>query len=130
LHVSAIIAAGGRGSRFGGTQPKQLQLLAGIPILKRTVDAFLNGYAFDEVVVALPADLAANPPSYLDDVIVVEGGERRPGFGCERRSCGRAQLAGDRHPRCGSAARNHRSHRAHDRGGSEARCGDCRASGA
>jgi 2-C-methyl-D-erythritol 4-phosphate cytidylyltransferase/2-C-methyl-D-erythritol 2,4-cyclodiphosphate synthase len=77
VHVSAIIAAGGRGSRFGGVQPKQLQPLAGVPILKRTVDAFLNGYAFDEVVVALPSDLAANPPAYLDDVIVVEGGERR-----------------------------------------------------
>jgi len=77
VHVSAIIAAGGRGSRFGGTQPKQLQPLAGVPILKRTVDVFLNGYAFDEVVVALPSDLAANPPAYLDDVIVVEGGERR-----------------------------------------------------
>jgi 2-C-methyl-D-erythritol 4-phosphate cytidylyltransferase/2-C-methyl-D-erythritol 2,4-cyclodiphosphate synthase len=77
VHVSAIIAAGGRGSRFGGTPPKQLQPLAGIPILKRTVDAFLHGYAFDEVVVALPSDLAASPPAYLDDVIVVEGGERR-----------------------------------------------------
>lgn len=77
MHVSAIIAAGGRGSRFGGAQPKQLQVLGGVPILKRTVDAFLHGYAFDEVIVALPSDLAANPPSYLDDVIVVEGGERR-----------------------------------------------------
>jgi 2-C-methyl-D-erythritol 4-phosphate cytidylyltransferase/2-C-methyl-D-erythritol 2,4-cyclodiphosphate synthase len=88
LHVSAIIAAGGRGSRFrlrasrfggqvGDEPPKQFQLLAGVPILKRTVDAFLNGYAFDEVVVAVPPELAANPPSYLDDVIVVEGGERR-----------------------------------------------------
>ena len=77
MHVSAIIAAGGRGSRFGGSQPKQLQMLAGVPILKRTVDAFLQGYAFDEVVVALPSELAANPPSYLDSVIVVEGGERR-----------------------------------------------------
>jgi 2-C-methyl-D-erythritol 4-phosphate cytidylyltransferase / 2-C-methyl-D-erythritol 2,4-cyclodiphosphate synthase len=77
VHVSAIIAAGGRGSRFGGAQPKQLQPLAGVPILKRTIDACLHGYAFDEVVVAVPADLAANPPSYLDDVIVVEGGDRR-----------------------------------------------------
>ena len=77
MHVSAIIAAGGRGARFGGERPKQLQPLAGVPILKRTVDAFLNGYPFDEVIVALPSDLAANPPSYLDDVIVVEGGERR-----------------------------------------------------
>ena len=77
MHVSAIIAAGGRGSRFGSGQPKQLEMLAGVPILKRTVDAFLQGYAFDEVVVALPSELAANPPSYLDSVIVVEGGERR-----------------------------------------------------
>jgi len=77
VHVSAIIAAGGRGSRFGGSQPKQLQMLAGVPILKRTVDAFLQGYAFDEVVVALPPELAVDPPSYLDSVIVVEGGERR-----------------------------------------------------
>ena len=88
MHVSAIIAAGGRGSRFrsrpsrvGGPPeddaPKQFQMLAGVPILKRTVDAFLQGYSFDEVVVALPAEIAAHPPSYLDDVIVVEGGERR-----------------------------------------------------
>ena len=77
MHVSAIIAAGGRGSRFGGTQPKQLVTLAGVPILKRTVDAFLNGYAFDEVIVAVTPELATNPPSYLDDVIVVEGGARR-----------------------------------------------------
>ena len=52
-------------------------MLAGVPILKRTVDAFLQGYAFDEVVVALPPEIAADPPSYLDEVIVVEGGERR-----------------------------------------------------
>jgi len=77
VHVSAIIAAGGRGSRFGSSQPKQLQMLAGVPILKRTVDAFLQGYGFDDVVVALPAEIAVNPPSYLDRVIVVEGGERR-----------------------------------------------------
>ena len=62
---------------MGGAQPKQFQPLAGVPILKRTVDALLNGYTFDEVVVALPSELAAHPPSYLDDVIVVEGGERR-----------------------------------------------------
>ena len=77
MHVSAIIAAGGRGSRFGSAQPKQLVELAGIPILKRTVDAFLQGYPFDEVIVALPEELAVNPPSYLDDVMVVTGGARR-----------------------------------------------------
>ena len=77
MHVSAIIAAGGRGSRFGSAQPKQLLTLGGAPILKRTVDVFLQGYPFDEVIVALPEELAANPPSYLDDVMVVAGGARR-----------------------------------------------------
>ena len=88
MHVSAIIAAGGRGARFhlrasrdaahaGSGTPKQLLMLGGVPILKRTVDAFLQGYPFDEVIVALPPELAANPPSYLDDAMVVEGGERR-----------------------------------------------------
>jgi 2-C-methyl-D-erythritol 4-phosphate cytidylyltransferase/2-C-methyl-D-erythritol 2,4-cyclodiphosphate synthase len=77
LHVSAIIAAGGSGTRFGGAQPKQFLTLGGVPILKRTVDAFLQGYPFDEVIVALPEALAANPPSYLDDVMVVAGGARR-----------------------------------------------------
>ena len=86
--VSAIIAAGGRGARFrlrasrfggqvGNELPKQFQTLAGVSILERTVETFLQGYAFDEVIVALPSELAASPPSYLDDVIVVEGGERR-----------------------------------------------------
>src|SRR6266850_445929 len=77
VHVSAIIAAGGRGSRFGGSQPKQLQTLGGVPILERTVDALLQGYPFLEVIVAVPSDVAADPPSYLDDVTVVAGGARR-----------------------------------------------------
>ena len=42
MHVSAIIAAGGRGSRFGGAQPKQLQMLAGVPrdaVIVTVIDA-------------------------------------------------------------------------------------------
>ena len=89
LHVSAIIAAGGRGARFGGPQPKQLLTLAGRPILQHSVDAFLRSDDVSEIVVALPAELAADPPAYLRDpgpgggrpaskpIRVVEGGERR-----------------------------------------------------
>jgi len=80
-HVSAIIAAGGRGLRFGAGQPKQLALLAGRSILQRSVDAFVNSDAIADVIVALPPDLAAAPPEYLrartKPVIVVEGGNRR-----------------------------------------------------
>jgi 2-C-methyl-D-erythritol 4-phosphate cytidylyltransferase/2-C-methyl-D-erythritol 2,4-cyclodiphosphate synthase len=79
--VSAIIAAGGRGSRFGGVRPKQLETLAGLPILQRSVAAFLDCDLVSSLVVALPADLAADPPSYLrtthKPIQIVEGGERR-----------------------------------------------------
>lgn len=80
-HVSAIIAAGGRGLRFGTDHPKQLATLAGRTVLQRSLDAFVNSAVIDDIVVALPAALAADPPEYLrsrlKSVIVVEGGERR-----------------------------------------------------
>jgi 2-C-methyl-D-erythritol 4-phosphate cytidylyltransferase/2-C-methyl-D-erythritol 2,4-cyclodiphosphate synthase len=81
VHVSALIAAGGRGLRFGGTQPKQLQLLGGRSILERSVDVFRGCEAVDDIVVALPAEWAQNaPPSLLagsTPIEIVVGGERR-----------------------------------------------------
>jgi 2-C-methyl-D-erythritol 4-phosphate cytidylyltransferase / 2-C-methyl-D-erythritol 2,4-cyclodiphosphate synthase len=81
VHVSAIIAAGGRGARFGAAQPKQLLLLGGRPILQRSVDAFARSAAVHDIVVAAPPEIAANPPAYLTGgpkpIHVVEGGERR-----------------------------------------------------
>jgi 2-C-methyl-D-erythritol 4-phosphate cytidylyltransferase/2-C-methyl-D-erythritol 2,4-cyclodiphosphate synthase len=81
VHVTAIIAAGGRGTRFGGVQPKQLSLLGGRPILQHSVEAFLNSSAISDVIVALPGELAADPPAYLRNVDkplhVVAGGTRR-----------------------------------------------------
>jgi 2-C-methyl-D-erythritol 4-phosphate cytidylyltransferase/2-C-methyl-D-erythritol 2,4-cyclodiphosphate synthase len=81
VHVSAIIAAGGRGVRFGGAQPKQLLILAGQPILQRSVNAFVECEAIDDIVVALPAELLDDPPPYLraagKPIELVEGGDRR-----------------------------------------------------
>jgi 2-C-methyl-D-erythritol 4-phosphate cytidylyltransferase / 2-C-methyl-D-erythritol 2,4-cyclodiphosphate synthase len=81
VFVSAIIAAGGRGLRFGGSSPKQLLTLGGRPILARSVDAFVACDAISEIIVALPADLAAAPPPYLEQrgkpVTVVSGGDQR-----------------------------------------------------
>lgn len=37
-----IIPAGGSGRRMGGDIPKQMQELRGVPVLKRTLDLFLN----------------------------------------------------------------------------------------
>lgn len=80
VHVTAIIAAGGRGTRYGGDRPKQLLLLGGLPILQRSVDAFRRSPRVTDVVVALPTELLADPPAYLvglPDVRLVEGGARR-----------------------------------------------------
>jgi 2-C-methyl-D-erythritol 4-phosphate cytidylyltransferase/2-C-methyl-D-erythritol 2,4-cyclodiphosphate synthase len=81
MHVSAILAAGGRGSRFGSPQPKQLLALAGRPVLAHSVEAMVESDAIADVIVALPPELMAAPPEYLNGrrkaVHVVEGGARR-----------------------------------------------------
>lgn len=81
MRTSAIIAAGGRGARFGSDRPKQLLTLAGQPILQRSIDAFLRSPLVQEVVVALPRDVLVAPPDFLRRgdrrVHLVEGGERR-----------------------------------------------------
>jgi 2-C-methyl-D-erythritol 4-phosphate cytidylyltransferase/2-C-methyl-D-erythritol 2,4-cyclodiphosphate synthase len=81
MHVTAIIAAGGRGRRLGGAVPKQLLRIGGRAILERSVTTFLAHPSVDEVVVALPADLVADPPPYLrapaKPLQIVTGGERR-----------------------------------------------------
>ncbi|MGH9255422.1 MAG: 2-C-methyl-D-erythritol 4-phosphate cytidylyltransferase [Vicinamibacterales bacterium] len=81
MHVTAIIAAGGRGARFGGHVPKQLVTLGGRPILQRSVDAFVLHERITDLVVALPSELAADVPPYLRDrrkaIAIVEGGDRR-----------------------------------------------------
>ncbi len=81
VHVSVIIAAGGRGSRFGGPLPKQLLLLRGKPILQHSVEAFLRHPQVSDVVVAMPADLVADVPPFLRQsskpLVVVAGGARR-----------------------------------------------------
>ena len=81
MYVTAIIAAGGRGARFGSDRPKQLLTLGGRPILQHSVEAFVRSDRIAEIVVALPPDLAANPPAYLlgsiKPIHIVDGGERR-----------------------------------------------------
>ena len=82
MHVTAIIAAGGRGRRFGAAEPKQLLSIGGRPILERSVEAFTSHPSVNEVIVALPDDLAADPPAYLRSanafaLRIVAGGVRR-----------------------------------------------------
>jgi 2-C-methyl-D-erythritol 4-phosphate cytidylyltransferase/2-C-methyl-D-erythritol 2,4-cyclodiphosphate synthase len=81
MFVTAIIAAGGRGLRFGGGSPKQLMEVGGRAILERSVAAFLAHPAVNEVVVALPPPLTDAPPPYLrgagKPLRIVSGGARR-----------------------------------------------------
>jgi 2-C-methyl-D-erythritol 4-phosphate cytidylyltransferase/2-C-methyl-D-erythritol 2,4-cyclodiphosphate synthase len=81
LHVSALIAAGGRGLRFGSAQPKQFLSLGGRSILERSVDAFRHCDVIDDVVVALPPERAESPPPSLlvggKRIEIVAGGARR-----------------------------------------------------
>jgi 1-acyl-sn-glycerol-3-phosphate acyltransferase len=59
VHVTAIVAAGGRGERFGASQPKQLFVIGGRSILERSVQLLVSHPEVAEVVVALPLSLAA-----------------------------------------------------------------------
>ena len=81
MYVTAIIAAGGRGERLGAGQPKQLLSIGGQTILERSVNAFLAHDAVDEVVVALPKEIAIHLPVYLTNTVkplsIVAGGARR-----------------------------------------------------
>jgi 2-C-methyl-D-erythritol 4-phosphate cytidylyltransferase / 2-C-methyl-D-erythritol 2,4-cyclodiphosphate synthase len=50
---TALIVAGGRGSRFGGPLPKQYAILAGRPVLRRTLDVFGATPGIDRIQVVV-----------------------------------------------------------------------------
>jgi 2-C-methyl-D-erythritol 4-phosphate cytidylyltransferase/2-C-methyl-D-erythritol 2,4-cyclodiphosphate synthase len=82
MHVAAIIAAGGRGTRLGASEPKQFLEIGGMSMLRMSIDALRRSPRITQIVVALPADrLAAAglpaPPAGAAPVVVVAGGPRR-----------------------------------------------------
>jgi 2-C-methyl-D-erythritol 4-phosphate cytidylyltransferase/2-C-methyl-D-erythritol 2,4-cyclodiphosphate synthase len=81
MFVSAILAAGGRGTRLGAATPKQMLSLGERTILQRSFDIVDRHDRIDEIVIALPPDLAWSPPAYLisarKPVRIVDGGNRR-----------------------------------------------------
>ncbi len=50
---TALIVAAGSGQRFGGPVPKQYQDVGGMPILRRSILAFLNHPLIDEVQIVI-----------------------------------------------------------------------------
>lgn len=81
MRVAAVVAAGGRGARVGGAVPKQFLPLGDGTFLERALAPFDASIRVAEIVVVLPAGLAASPPAGLRDVAtplrVVAGGVRR-----------------------------------------------------
>src|ERR1700674_2253049 len=81
MFVSAILAAGGRGARLGAGRPEQLLALGDRTILQRSFETIEAHDRIDEIVVALPADLASAPPPFLASrkkpVRIADGGPRR-----------------------------------------------------
>lgn len=77
---SIIIVAGGRGSRFGSSTPKQFLLLNGTPILCVTVEQFLTAYPLIEIIVVLPEDqldYGQKLLSHYPNLSVIAGGKER-----------------------------------------------------
>jgi 2-C-methyl-D-erythritol 4-phosphate cytidylyltransferase len=54
--LTALVPAAGGGSRFGGGVPKQFALLAGQPLLARTLDRLAAVLPLDDLMVALAPD--------------------------------------------------------------------------
>jgi len=81
MFVSAIIAAGGRGTRLGSATPKQLLTLGDRTILQRSFDVIDAHENIHEIIVALPSELVWSPPPFLvsskKPVRIVDGGSRR-----------------------------------------------------
>jgi len=80
--VGVVIAAGGRGERAGPGTPKQFRPIAGVPMLLRSLRPFGAHPRVAQIVVALPAPFAEDPPSWLAEVAgagltLVAGGDTR-----------------------------------------------------
>ena len=73
MTVAAIIVAAGRGTRAGGTVPKQWQLLAGQPVVQHSIRAFAD-LANHVILVVHPDDMARAAPL---GVQLVAGGTTR-----------------------------------------------------
>ncbi len=78
MRAAAVIPAAGGGTRMGSGKRKQYLLLAGVPVLRRAVQPFLDHAAFEWVIVALPPEEVADPPVPLPaTVTIVAGGSTR-----------------------------------------------------
>ncbi|WP_299042139.1 2-C-methyl-D-erythritol 4-phosphate cytidylyltransferase [uncultured Tateyamaria sp.] len=76
--AAAVIVAAGRGVRAGGDAPKQWQMLAGAPVLARTVHAFAAHPEIGQVVLVVHTDdVTRIKDDVREQVTIVTGGADR-----------------------------------------------------
>lgn len=80
--VAVLLPAAGRSERAGAGPPKQFRPIAGIPMLLRAVRPFARHPRVGQIVIALPAEIAADPPPWLAELSgerlsIVPGGDTR-----------------------------------------------------
>jgi 2-C-methyl-D-erythritol 4-phosphate cytidylyltransferase len=80
--VGVIVVAGGRGTRFGGDVPKQYLPVAGVPLLRRTLEPFLQHPDVRRIVLVLPPTDVEAPPPWLRELagprlVLASGGAER-----------------------------------------------------
>ncbi len=84
MRTVAVVLAGGSGLRLGGGCPKQLQPLAGRPMLEYSVAAFDAAPEIDDILVVMAPDLIGQARAILGTRFgklrdVIAGGTDRPG---------------------------------------------------
>ena len=84
MNATAVITAGGTGTRIGNKTPKQFLPLLGIPMIVRTARSFERCSMIEKIVVTLPKNELRNYPTTFFQkhdlrkiVRVVEGGKTR-----------------------------------------------------
>ncbi|MCL2620722.1 MAG: 2-C-methyl-D-erythritol 4-phosphate cytidylyltransferase [Defluviitaleaceae bacterium] len=79
LNCTAIVVAGGRGTRFGGDLPKQFLQLGGIPVIGHSLQAFNACPFVDEIVIVVPSQFwdICKGLELTKPVHFTEGGETR-----------------------------------------------------
>ena len=77
IKIAVIIVAAGRGTRAGGTLPKQWQQLMGKPVIQWSVDTFLKNSMINEVIVVYHPDDQNLMNQISNDVQGVLGGATR-----------------------------------------------------
>ncbi|MCI4453865.1 MAG: 2-C-methyl-D-erythritol 4-phosphate cytidylyltransferase [Thermodesulfobacterium sp.] len=81
--ITAILACGGRGERFGGDLPKQFLPLAGLPIYLHSLFLFEKHLKIDKIVIVCPKDYVERVEGEVKEhtltkvFSIVHGGETR-----------------------------------------------------